>query len=252
MLQKTIETVLALDDLRPSDMVNAAFSALVGAVIRDTTAEVDSAVCEQVQALSSEAESYMEVHWARRIIAAPSPKRELVQFPYADNYTELVHREIRLVEETGLQLTPHCQVCMIGTGPLPLTALELIRQRGVLVDHVDISKQALELCALVGERLDTYCGYIGGDGASVQFEQQYDLVVIAGLAGATMLEKQAIVDNVLPALAANGRLLIRSATGTRQLLYPAVSAQDFSGVILLREYHPDDYVINSVFVYKKA
>lgn len=253
MLQKTIETVLSLDDLRPSDTVNSAFSALVSAVIHDTKTKVDTAVCRQVQAVSSEAESYMEAYWARRVIAAQDPKTELSQFPYVNNYAELVRREIRLVEATGLRLGHTSRVCMIGAGPLPMTGLEFMKQRQVRIDHVDISAQALALCSLVGGRLGLRCGHIGGAGADVVLEaREYDLVLVAGLAGSTIAEKQAIVDNVLPALKPGGRLLLRSAAGSRRLLYPAFPAKVLRRVHLLSEYHPNDDVINSVFVYEKA
>lgn len=253
MLPKTIETVLSLDDLHPSSAVNAAFSALVDAVVNETEMTVDEAICKQVQTVSSEAESHMEVYWARRIIAAKNPALELSLFPYANNYSELVRREIGLIEATGIQLGRKSRVCMIGAGPLPMTGLELMKQRQVRVDHVDASAQALALCSLVGSRLGLVCGHIGGAGADVALQQRhYDVILIAGLAGETVAEKQAIVDNILPALKPGGRLLVRSAAGARRLLYPAFPADALRRVRLLSEYHPDDEVINSVFVYEKA
>ena len=88
-------------------------------------------------------------------------------------------------------------------------------------------------------------------GQSVALDKgQYDAIYVAGLAGETLAEKQAIVDHVRPALKPDGRLLARGAYGARTLLYPGFDAHAFEGVQLMEEYHPTDGVINSVFVYK--
>ena len=80
----------------------------------------------------------------------------------------------------------------------------------------------------------------------------YDVIYVAGLAGETVEDKQQIIDNVLPSLRAGGRLLLRSARGSRGLLYPAFVARDMRGVRVLEEYHPADEVINSVFIYERS
>ena len=46
-------------------------------------------------------------------------------------------------------------------------------------------------------------------------------------------------------------MVIRSARGSRGLLYPAFAASEIAHVVLREEYHPTDEVINSVFVYRK-
>lgn len=252
MLETTIENVLALDDLRPSPVVDAAFGALVDAVAADTRTKIDDTRSHTVRRVAAAAESLMEVTWARRVIAARDATQQLARFPYCDNYRELVRREIALIEQSGCLLGKQSRVCMIGTGPFPMTALELVRQRGVQIDHVDISSRALALCTLVGRRLGLDCGHIGGDGATISFDTRYDVVIVAGLAGETVADKQAIIDNVLPSLAPEGRIVVRSAWGARALLYPAIAADALTGVRLLEEYHPQDEVINSVFVYEKA
>lgn len=252
MLQTTIQQIQQLDDLRPSPKVDKLFSQLVREVItapHETT--FDSEIYQTMQRIASAAETEMELYWARKIVASAHPAQTLASFPYCDNYEKLVRREIHLIEESGLPLGASSRVLMIGTGPLPMTGLEFMRQRGVKVDHMDISLQALALCLLVSNRLGLTCGHILGDGASVELTDQYDVIVVAGLAGDSVPAKQAILDNILPHLEADGRLLLRSARGARTLLYPGVAANDFARVELLQEYHPTDDIINSIFVYKK-
>lgn len=252
MLDTVIQRVLALDDLRPSSEVNAALGALVEAVTLDARPTITHPYASTIRHVASTAESHLEVEWARRIVGSSCPAQELRAFPYYENYQELVRREIKLIERSGYLLQPQSRVCMIGTGPLPMTALALVDQRGVQIDHVDISPQALALCSLVSGRLGLDCGHIGGDGATVVLDVLYDVVFVAGLAGENLADKQAIIDNALASLAPGGRIVVRSAWGARSLLYPAIAADMLMGVRLLEEYHPHDEVINSVFVYEKA
>ena len=78
---------------------------------------------------------------------------------------------------------------------------------------------------------------------------KYDLVVIAGLAGKNIAEKQAIINNITQFIKANGKILIRSAKGSRSLLYPSFNAEDIKNIQLNLSYHPKDEIINSVFIF---
>lgn len=251
MLLTTIKEIESLDDLRPSPNVNSLFTQLVNEVVAEPNTELDDTTCRNVRRIASAAETEMELYWAQKIAASFRPTKALEGFPYIDNYQELVRREIALIEKSGLKLNDASRVLMVGTGPLPLTGFEFMAQRHVQLDHVDISLSALALCSLVGNRLGIACEHILGDGVSVALANKYDVVVIAALAGETVDHKQAIIDNILPSLKAGGRVLLRSAYGTRALLYPAIRADAFSRVTLLEEYHPNDHIINSVFIYKK-
>ena len=101
--------------------------------------------------------------------------------------------------------------------------------------------------------LDWPCTCALADGRSVDLANlAYDVIYVAGLAGETVEDKQQIIDNVLPSLRAGCRLLLRSARGSRGLLYPAFAARDMRGVRVLEEHHPTDEVINSVFIYERS
>lgn len=251
MLQTTIHAIKSLNNLQPSPRVNSLFTQLVKEVVAEPSAQIDNKTRKNIRQIAASAETEMELYWAQKIIASHNPAEAVQSFPYLNNYRELVRREIALVEKSGYLLTKDSRVLMIGTGPLPLTGLELMAQRNVQVDHVDISLTALAVCSLVGNRLGLKCGHILGDGASATLTTKYDIVFVAALAGETVEQKQAIIDNALAAVTKNGRILLRSAYGTRTLLYPGIPANAIKGVELLEEYHPQDDIINSVFIYRK-
>lgn len=253
MLQTTINTILRLDDYRPSDDVNELFTRLVDLVLNAPESTTwDELTVARMQAAASASESEMELHWANRIAASAQPEKTLHTFPYIGNYKKLVEREVALVRETDVALSSASRVLMVGSGPLPLTTYQMIVMTDAQVDHIDVSHEALQ----ISERVMLQLGYavksIHADGALATLAvDQYDVILIAGLAGQNLTEKQAIIDNILPSLKSTGRIIVRSARGPRALLYPAILARSIRRVALLREYHPDDDIINSVFIYKK-
>jgi nicotianamine synthase 2 len=255
-MDKCIERVLSLPQLTPSEEVNAAFTELVDAVVAHGE---EPLLCyenrrHQVQQRCAVAEGELERHWSRRIAGADNPWSELKEFPYHENYKELTRREIGLLGRAGLWLCDSSEVAMIGSGPLPLTGWWLHQLTEARITHIDASNEAIELSRGLAAALDWPGKFVTGLGQSVALDEgQYDAIYVAGLAGETLAEKQAIVDHVLPALKPDdGRLIARGAYGARTLLYPGFDAHAFEGVQLMEEYHPTDGVINSVFVYKQA
>ena len=254
-MNECIKRVLSLPQLTPSEEVNAAFTELVNAVVAHGEEPLlyDENRRHQVQQRCAVAEGELERHWSRRITEADNPWSELKEFPYHENYKELTRREIGLLGRAGLWLCDSSEVAMIGSGPLPLTGWWLHQLTEARITHIDASNEAIKLSRGLATALDWPGKFVTGLGQSVALDEgRYDAIYVAGLAGETLAEKQAIVDRVLPALKPDGRLIARGAYGARTLLYPGFDAHAFEGVQLMEEYHPTDEVINSVFVYKQA
>lgn len=250
-LLQSVDAVLDLGSLAPSAKVNETFSRLVDDIVHaNDDVMLTTQKSRQLRNASASAEGKLEEYWAKRIIASPDPICTLSQFPYIDNYYELVKREMECLRQSGLSTASIRTALVIGSGPLPLTAMQM-QTYGTVVDHNDASSSALTLCENLLGVLRIAGDHLLGMGETVALEKQYDLILIAALAGETQVSKQAIIDNVLPYLVENGRLLVRSAKGARGLLYPELDASAFRGVTLLHEYHPNDHVINSVLVYGK-
>lgn len=250
---KIIDDVLSLKSYAPSAKVNATLTSLVDSVVNGDiqTHLLNETRIEAVRNASALAEAELELFWAHLIVQSDDASKALATFPYLGNYVELTRREIGLVRDSGLELTSDSKVLIVGSGPLPLTAYELFRQTGAQVHQVDVSEKAADLGKRVCDALGMQTSYYVGSGEEVRLSERYDLILIAALAGDNIEAKQAIIDNVLPSLRPQGRFVVRSARGNRELLYPEVKSNDIKNVRLLSEYHPEDYIINSVLVYGK-
>lgn len=253
-ITNALSRVQSFDSMTPSPEFNDAVNELVNTIItlpEEDLPLVTPELRKTVQILISDVESHREAEWAKRIAASDDPVAELHAFPYRENYNRIVSREIDLLDESGLRLDSRHRMLAIGSGPLPMTALQFHERRGVVVDQSDIDTTALELGQRVSDALSAPGKYILGAGDRLCLEDQYDVIFVAVLAGGSHEEKQAIVSHLLPCLKPHGRFLLRSAKGARSIIYPTVEADKLTEVRLLGEVHPDDIVINSSLVFER-
>lgn len=246
--------VQAFEDMTPTPVFNAAVNELIETIIALPAEDaylVTDELRKTVQTLISDIQGCREADWARRIIESSDPQAVLAQFPYMENYNRIVSREIGLLEAGGLAVAPAHRMLVIGSGPLPITALQFYQRRGVVVDQSDIDASALELGRRVSRALALPGDYLLGAGATLTPDRHYDVIFVAALAGGSHEEKQAIVTNLLPYLTPGGRLLLRSSRGARSVIYPVVDAANLVGTRLLAEAHPSDIVINSSLVFER-
>ncbi|MGL4744862.1 MAG: nicotianamine synthase family protein [Dermatophilaceae bacterium] len=257
------EQFAMLRDLEPRPETNRAFQELVAAcayrpgedaaaVLADPTV---LAMTGRLRSLCAEGEFRLERHWASRVAAAPVPDDELAAFPYLDQYRRLTSLEVHAVGGLGVDAGRLRHVCVLGSGPLPLTALFLARSLGARVDAIDIDAEASDLATAVVGRL-AHWGEVRvhhGDACDAATVADADLVILAALVGVDEQAKSAVIAAVTRRMRTGALLVARGAHRLRTLLYPPVDPADLvaaSGGRLtpLVELHPLDDVVNSVVV----
>lgn len=241
-------------DLSPHPQVTAGFEELVGLALRHRSGVAERVLGElgsdadRVRRLCARGEAALERHWAERVTAAPDPGAELARFPYRENYRRLVALELAIVH--GLGGTPR-HATVLGSGPLPMTGVELAGRHGLAVVLVDREEEALyegdALVKAVG--LDDKATSVHADAGVDPLDlAPTDLVVHGALVGSDPAEKHAILRSVAAAMRPGAHLVTRSAAGLRELLYPRASVDGVPGLRLMLEAHPHDDVVNSVLV----
>jgi nicotianamine synthase len=272
---RTCERLLDLYDqlrsqetLTPSPAVDSLFTELVRLCLgTDETPSEDvlsdpriHGAREDLVRLCAEGETLLEMAWARRVLGAEEPWEELDAFPYRNNYDELTRLEMHALAGSGCPTPGLRRVCVLGGGPLPLTALLLHRALSVEVTIVDRDRRALELSDRLVRRLvpDGGVRVEQGDATCVSDMTRVlggcDLVVLAALVGADRDQKRQCLRAIAAALAPGAHLLLRSADGLRTLLYPVVHRCDVreSGFVPRTLVHPLGEVVNSVLVARRA
>jgi nicotianamine synthase len=241
-------------DLTPRPELNALFSELVGLSLglrgRAASDVLDGLgpKVHQVRRLCSAGESALEQYWADRVATASDPWAELERFPYVDNYRDLTRLEVSALAAVGA--VPR-EVAMVGSGPLPLSGLFLAEEHGADVLLVDRDEECLELGDQLVVALDRGSRFrsLRADATTDRVDlTRYDTVLLAALVGTDDDEKRDCLRRTAAAMRPGAHLVVRSAAGLRELLYPPV---DLVGVDQLRpllEVHPHHDVVNSVVI----
>jgi nicotianamine synthase len=256
------DELAACRDLRPGPVVDAAFRRLVRLAV-DTDDDMAGAllaqpavraVADELRAFSVEGEHQLEAVWAERVAASADPAAEMCRFPFVDNYRQLHAMERDAVRRLADGGAAADRVAVVGSGPLPLTAL-LLARNGALVDNLDRDPVALAASRQVADALGVgglgfVAADVGGAPADVDLAP-YGLVVLAALAGPTPGEKARALRHLAQGMAPGSVLLVRSARGLRTLLYPEVDPGAVAGIEVLGTVHPEGEVVNSVVVARK-
>lgn len=191
----------------------------------------------------------MELEYAKRIIGAKNPHEALAQFPYVQNYEQLIGREKAMVERQGKKMQ---NVLFLGSGPLPLSGIYLAQKSNCRVTLVERDDRARE----ISEKLINILGYSSqievrsGDAATYDACTGKDLIYIAALAGECTKEEEQILRNVARKKDREALVLLRSAEGSRTLLYRQREKEGDKYMTRIAEMHPHDNVVNCAILYK--
>ncbi|MFN8176847.1 MAG: nicotianamine synthase family protein [bacterium] len=143
--------------------------------------------------------------------------RESLTANYLARYEELARREVALVE-----MTAGDRVLFLGSGPLPISAIEYCRQTGCEADCVDFVDDAIrvsrEVIRAVGMEGRMRCHRARAEQFPVA---GYSVVMIGVLAK----PKAAIFENVASGRSEGCRVLARTTYGLRGLIYAPLEAE---------------------------
>jgi nicotianamine synthase len=261
-LHAQLDRLVRVADLEPGELVDSLFTALVdicahcseqqaAAVLSDPRIR---ALMEGLRHLCAEGEFRLERFWAGRIAAAADPDGQLALFPYLGNYQALTALELGTLAGLGSPAAPS-RVCVLGSGPLPLTALLTARALNVPVDAVDLDAEATELAGAALRALQ------GGDLVRVHQADardfpgiaDADVVLLAALVGLDHRAKHEVIAAVSARMRPGALLVVRGAHRLRTLLYPPLSPDDLAAagggrLTPLVEVRPFNDVVNSLVV----
>ena len=249
---------LEASDLRPGPAVDAAFTELVSLSLGPREADASAVLSllgarvDSIRDLCAAGETELESVWSDRICLAADPWAELALFPYLANYRDLVSLELGVLHALGVR--PRSAV-MLGSGPLPLTGLVMAAYHGLDVVLVDRDTDCLRRGRAVADALGiTGIHHVLADAQDELPAEvsEVDLVLQAALVGAHGPAKRAVVQGLAAAMRPGTHLLVRSAAGLRELLYPPVSLVGLPEFTMLVEVHPHHEVVNSVLVARRT
>jgi hypothetical protein len=196
-----------------------------------------------IRAFYVEVGTNLEVHNALDVLGAEEPWGKLESFHFYDRYVILVRNEGRLASFLAGD-----KVVFIGGGSLPLTLILLnvfYGVKGISVEMVsemaEISKRVIDTLGLNSE-IEVVCG---DDAALSRLE--YDAVMVAALAE----PKKRIFRNIRCSVSPETKILYRTYSGMRAILYAPVIKEDLAGFQELGRALPTGKVNNTSVLIRK-
>lgn len=193
-------------------------------------------------------EARLETFWADRVIADPG---RLKDFPYLDSYRLLADGEHHALS-LALGRTP-TSVAFVGSGPFPLTAIELHRLDPQLRitcldrDPVALARGARAAAVLCSD--PSRLRFLHADADDFDYSG-HDAVVTAALVGLTRATKRSLLGSVARTLRPDAVLAARSVPSDgRQWLYLRIEPADVPDrLTLIGEWEPPPGVLNSLLL----
>lgn len=245
-------------DLSPGFITNSLFSALVAAACIDDLNEDEilsvlsnSDILKRKKRLMEQcvkAKYLLETTYAREIKAQT---KTIKDFPYYDSYVSLAEFEMESLNLYKNISTSHViatsHVAVIGSGPLPLTTVEMLKHlpESVAVTHFDHSEEAIELSkSVVNYNQNLFVKKRTALEITANDLSGVDLVHLVDLVGD---EKKDVFNHLYNVMQPGSIVMVRSAIGLKTLLYKRLSTLECGRFSNLLEFHPEDKnVMNSV------
>ncbi|XVF38844.1 hypothetical protein REPUB_Repub20aG0137100 [Reevesia pubescens] len=256
------EKISRLENLSPSNNVNALFTKLVLTCLSPIHIDV-TRLSERVKEMRSmliklcgEAEGILEGHFSTLIGSHANPLDHISIFPYYSNYLKLTHLEFSMLKKDCTTL-PN-RVAFIGSGPLPLTSIILATKHLMTTTFhnydIDPSANAKAFQLVSSDPdLSKRVFFHTADIMNVSSDlKEYEVIFLAALVGMDKEEKTRVIRHLAEHMAPGAFLMLRSAYGARAFLYPVIDpCDDLQGFEVLSVFHPIDEVINSVIIARK-
>lgn len=186
----------------------------------------------------------LEIDNAKAILEADDPWAKLSSFHFYPRYEKLVNNEENLAK-----FSKGDRLVFIGGGPLPLTLIMFNKFFGVKGTSIEVVPEIAELSRKVLEKLglSSQINVVDGDETALS-QLDYDAVMVAAFAE----PKMRVFEHVRQAIEPETKILYRTYSGMRAILYTPIKPEDLNGFQELGRVFPTGNVNNTSVLIKTA
>lgn len=234
MARDTLSFLSGQNDLSPNNpKVTSCLTDFVGAV-QHLHGRGDASRLEQADVRNirqpllqqlARAEYEMELHWAKDYVGRGEIKTgDLNDFWYRQCYIDLVEEEVTAMKSVGITPSSASRIVFIGSGPLPMTAIDMHLQTGAKIVCIDNAPEAVSLSRKMIENLGLSDDITVSQAEGDKFDYVgSDIVFVAALAR----NKDNIVANIRTTAPA-AYVAVRSVEkGAKAMLYEEIAPDAF-------------------------
>lgn len=258
-IHQIYQRIAQLDNLTINDQALSLFNELLEILRTHSDSALLStdpylqAIAPPLRRIFANAAYLYEKFWAEQLLAKTDLAEALANdYPYHEHYIRATRLEFQTL--AACYGKPLRRILMVGSGPLPMTSVQLINNGGedLTVDNLDISEEA----AQIGEQITSRLGlnqqmrFLTGDILKSVELGDYDAIWLAALAGDSH-NKARLVNHLYQCMSPGALLLVRTACDLRGLIYPVVTTQDLSPFTLRLKLQTYSDNFHSVYVVQR-
>lgn len=181
--------------------------------------------------------THLEINQTKEILNADDPWKKLDSFHFFKRYKKLVTNEKNLAS-----LKKGDRLAFVGGGPLPLTLIMFNKYFGIKGISIEIIPEVVEISKKVLAKLglSDEIEVVQGDENTIN-SLDYDVLMIAAFAE----PKKRVFENVKHYIKSDTKILYRTYSGMRAILYSPINIECLDGYTELGRVYPTGKVNNT-------
>jgi len=232
--------------LEPSTQINEVFSELVGLVLsyrnKGYIGEFSKEEITSIRALCMKGEFLLEQHWAEMVRTSSDAWKTLQEFPYYANYVGMAALEYPFIK--GKEVT------FIGSGPLPLSAIVLVKEYGLRCIGIEKDFEAYSTSTQLIGKLGLHdCIQIVHSDILNHKPTSGSVIILGAAVGETTEEKYGFMELLSRDCTSGTSILVRTAEDIVQLLYATLPDEPIESLTHVAKELPPSSIVNSLSVY---
>lgn len=245
--------LLSISDYSPTFFLNRILSELVNLVINSRGVVISptlNVLKRDFRFVCNKAENELERYWLDRFLTKEIlAKRDLEEFPYYQNYVDLVTWEYGVLEKY-LEKKPN-KILFVGGG-LPMTAMILAEKFEVEIDCIDIDEELVNKTQEIGKKLSVNSlNILCADFYALKDLSKYDVVIVAALVADQKAGFEPVFSYLSSVLTRGQTVLCRYAVGLAEIFYADLSDRFLNGFGNISRHDPKGKIINSFLLAKR-
>lgn len=247
------QRLMTMSDYSPKVFLNGILSGLVNLVVDHRDVVISPALNglkDGFRFICNKAENELERYWFDKFLTNDDlVKSDLEEFPYYQNYVDLVTWEY-VVLEKYLEKKP-AKILFVGGG-LPMTAMLLAEKFEVEIDCVDVDEEVINKTKEIIKKMSLKrLNVFHSDFYAIKDLSKYDVVIVAALLADQSVGFEFVFDHLSSVLTSGQTVLCRYAVGLAEIFYADLPDRVLSGFGNISRHHPSGEIINSFLLAKR-
>ena len=193
-------------------------------------------IVEKVRLFRARFEGKHEKYWAKKLLKSTELNETFRSYYNFSLFQWHTQQEFEIVSQYSA--CEKKRILFIGSGALPVGAINFCRNFHLTVECIDVDSEAIELSQRLVKKLqiDNYFRFHNINVLNFLNFKEFDFIIVAAMVGINKIEKQAIIQHLANHIDRNIPVIFRTVFGIKKMWLPQVQQTDFNQFNICHEY----------------